>query len=398
MHSKLQVLLASRSKAALADLEAKLTAAGAHALRTRLIENGHADPLWGLDYVPDIVVIALNERGHHDLASLIEERSGGGATPPMIVVAEHGDAQTMRLAMQVGACDFLSGAVTAEDLMASIEQASSRLPKDHAAPARPITAVVNAKGGSGATFVACNLAHLLTAVSERSTALVSLDLQFESLAEHFDVKVKHSLLQVLGNVGDLDAVALDAYMTQHDSGLRLLAAKPDNVFGDHVDQSTELGTLLDKLAAHYEHVVIDMPRRVDGYTIQVLEHASQVVLVVQQTLSHLRDANRMLQIFEHHGVRRERVLVVVNRFEKSSSIGIDDVKRALRTEAVVAIPSDFKTVAESINLGLPIYEHARGSAVTKALMALETRLGGGSAKRSSGLLGKALSSLLRKEA
>jgi hypothetical protein len=43
-----------------------------------------------------------------------------------------------------------------------------------------------------------------------------------------------------------------------------------------------------------------------------------------------------------------------------------------------------------------MYEHAKGSSVTKALMALETRLGG-SAGKSEGLFGRAFSNLLRKD-
>jgi hypothetical protein len=40
------------------------------------------------------------------------------------------------------------------------------------------------------------------------------------------------------------------------------------------------------------------------------------------------------------------------------------------------VPSDFKTVAESINLGVPIHQHAKGSSVTKALKALEQKIAG----------------------
>jgi len=259
-----------------------------------------------------------------------------------------------------------------------------------------LIAIVNAKGGSGATFVASNLAYMMKAVSRHSTALLSLDMQFESLAQYFDTTLKHGLTQVLDGADELDAIALDAYMTQHESGLRLLAAKPEMSF-DYGDRSTELGVLLDKMSTQYERVMIDMPRRVDSYTRPVLERAARVVLVVQQTVSHLRDAVRMLQIFNHHGIANEQILVVINRFEKSSSIALEDVHHALNGIEAVTLPSDFKTVAESINLGVPIYEHARSSAVTKALMSLCALLGGRAVKPTGGLFGKTFANLLRKE-
>jgi pilus assembly protein CpaE len=395
MNSRLQVLLASRSKPALAELQAKLSSESRYELHLRHIENGHADPLYGLSLAPDVVVMTLTERGHHDLTELTKEQQA--LRPPMIVTAEHGDAQTMRLAMQAGARDFLPGPLNAEDLIASIDRAAAQNVKTADSRSSSLIAIVNAKGGSGATFVASNVAYIMSSVSQHSTALMSLDMQFESLAPYFDVTLKHGLMEVLESADDLDAVALDAYMTQHGSGLRLLAASPENSLESLNDRSAELGTLLDKMTAQYECVVVDMPRRVDRYTRPVLERATRVVLVVQQTLSHLRDAKRMLQIFSHHGLRHEQILVVVNRCEKNSPISMDDVQRALHGIEVVGIPSDFKTVAESINLGVPMYEHARGSTITKALMSLATSLGGRPVQAAGGLLGKAFSNLLRRE-
>lgn len=396
MNSKLKILLASRSKPALASLKEKLAAETRYELHTRHIDNGHADPLYGLSLAPDVVVMTLTERGHSDLTELTREQHA--LRPPMIVTAEHGDAQTMRLAMQAGARDFLPGELNAEDLIASIDRAASQTVKADDGEAHSLIAVVNAKGGSGATFVASNLGYMMKAVSQRSTVLMSLDLQFDSLAPYFDLTLKHGLMEVLEVAHELDAVALDAYMTQHGSGLRLLAPRPEHALAASTDRSPELATLLDKMLAQYECVLVDMPRRVDRYTRAVLERATRIVLVVQQTLSHLRDAKRMMQIFSDYGVSREQVLVVVNRFEKSSLIGMDDVQRALHGVQVLSIPSDFKTVAESINLGVPMYEHARSSVITKALTGLAANLGGvDEEKAGGGLFGKTISNLLRKD-
>jgi pilus assembly protein CpaE len=394
MHSKLHVLIASRSKAALANLAAELDRRSAYKVDVRHIENGHADPLWGLSYVPDVLVFVLDGRGEHDLSELIEVQSS--TRPPMVVLAEQGDARTMRLAMQAGARDFLAE-ISAEDLIASIERISAQLVSASTADAKSLTAFVNAKGGSGATFLACNVAHMLASVSSRATALLSLDMQFESLAQCFDTKIRHDLLRVLATVEDLDEVALEASMTRHDSGLRMLAAGARDLIECHGDKAGKVGLLLDKMTAQYDHVVLDVPRRLDNNVVPVLARATRIVLVVQQTLSHLRDAARMLDIFGAHGVSDDRILVVVNRFEKNSPVQLADVQRALKGLEAVVVPSDFKTVAESINLGVPMYDHARRCAVTKALVALEARLAGSVEEPSSGPFAKALSSLLRKE-
>jgi pilus assembly protein CpaE len=395
MNARTKVLLASRSKPALQDLATKLAKESRYELQQRHVENGHADPLHGLGFVPDVVVFALTERGEHDLSELIKEPHTH--RPPMIVTAAQGDAQTMRLAMQAGARDFLPGALSTEDLVASLDRAAAQSAKAAGRRAASLIAVVNAKGGSGATFVASNVAYIMNAVAGRSTVLMSLDMQFESLTPYFDVTLKHGLIQVLESAKELDAVALDAFMTQHGSGLRLLAPRPESSFDSLNEHSADLATLLDKITVQYERVIVDMPRRGDRYTGAVLERATRIVLVVQQTVSHLRDAKRMMQIFREHGLDAEQVLAVVNRFEKGSMISMDDVQRALPNVQVVSVPSDFKTVAESINLGTPMHEHARNSAVTKALTNLAKTLGGRDEQQESGGLGKAISNFLRKD-
>ena len=395
MDAKPIVLLASRSKPTLTELLAKLGNETRYDLRSRHVENGHADPLWGLSFVPDVVVMALNERGHHDLAEITKQPAA--QRPPMIVLAEQDDAQTMRIAMQAGARDFLPGSLSLEELIASIDRAVAHTVKRPEGASSTMIAVVNAKGGSGATFIATNLAYVLKTISKHPTALMSLDMQFESLMQHFDLKLKHGLMEVLENAHSLDSVALDAYMSQHESGLRLLAARPEDAPHRNMDRSRQLGTLLDRMAEQYERVIVDMPRRVDPYTECVLERADRLVLVVQQTVSHLRDATRMLQICAHYGLKNEQVLAVVNRFEKNSPIGMEDVRRAMGEVQVVSIPSDFKIVSESINLGVPLHAHARSSPVAKALGALADTFGERTPEVSGSLLGKAFSSLLRRQ-
>lgn len=395
MPKKLTVLLAGRSKEAMERLAADLAAESAHKIETRHIENGHADPMHGLSFVPDIVVMILNDQGHSDLESLVHEQQPGG--PPMIVVAENGGAETMRLAMRAGARDFLCGQVAPEDLSETIDRISSQIIGKASEDESNLTIFVNAKGGSGATFLACNTAHILTSVSDKSTALMSLDLQFGGLSHYFDTDLRHGLMEVLDSVDSLDDVALDAYMTQHNSGLRLLAAVPENAIQCHSDRAEQLATLVDKMIERYDHVVVDMPRRIDPYVMPVLQRATRIVLVLQQTLGHLNDATRMLEIFETCGISPDQILVVVNRYDKSAPISTDDIQRVLKGIEISLVPSDFTTVAESINLGVPMHEHARSSRVTKALLALETEVGGSSTEATTGILGRAFSNILRKD-
>jgi pilus assembly protein CpaE len=291
----------------------------------------------------------------------------------MVIVAESGNATAMRIAMQAGARDFLPYSEMSQ-VLKSVDSICDELSLD-ASSGGELIAVVNAKGGAGATFLACNLAHLAVSALHESAALIGLDMQFPTLPSYFDMKLRHGLIQALESVNELDAVALDAIMASHESGLKLLAARPEDfrfAFENLAEQTT---SLFDLLQSHYQHVVIDMPRRLDEVNAQVVSRASRVVLVVQQSLPHIQDATRLRQLMRDQlGVPTERVVIVVNRYSKGGEIQLNDIEKALPGSAIMTVPNQYKMVSESINLGIPMYEHAPKSTITRALIELQSRV------------------------
>jgi pilus assembly protein CpaE len=157
--------------------------------------------------------------------------------------------------------------------------------------------------------------------------------------------------------------------------------------------------LLDAARANYDRIVVDLPRQIDDVTAAVYERADRVLLVVQQELANLRDASRLRRILVRElGMPPEKLVVVVNRYDKNLQVELTDIKRALSCEhqEPVLVPNHYRSVAESINVGVPMMEHARGSSVTKALMQLESRLVGGTAETAErNPISRAFSNLIR---
>ena len=373
MKTRLKMLIAGRSKEALIDLQEHLQSHDDQDVQIKHIVNGHADPLYGAVDLPDLLVLHINGLEGGELEALLERPAS--VRPPMVVVSEKNDAAAMRFAMKAGARDFLRHSEIAE-VVKSVSTIRDEL-SQQALPDGRMTAVVNAKGGAGATFLACNLAHLASSVTEERTALVGLDMQFPTLPSYFDLKLQHGLLQAFESVDKLDATALDAIMASHSSGLKLIAARPDDFrfsFDSLVDQSN---TFLDLLVSNYKHVVVDVPRHMDEFNAQVLSRASQIVMVVQQSLPHIQDATRLQQLLRNQlGIAFDNLLVVVSRYNKRAEIQLADIEKALPGSEIATVPNQYKEVSESINLGVPMYEHARHAAATRALVKLQSKLFG----------------------
>ena len=370
MNTKLRLLLAGRSKDAIDNLQTHLSSRRRLDVKLRHIVNGHADPLYGLSEMPDLLVLHINGLEGGELTALLERPAS--ARPPMVIVSESGDASAMRIAMQAGARDFLPYSEVSE-ILKSVDAICDELSTD-SAPVGELIAVVNAKGGAGATFLACNLAHLAVSATQESAALIGLDMQFPTLPSYFDMKLQHGLIQALESVNELDAVALDAIMASHESGLKLLAARPGDFRFAFEDLAEQTKSLFDLLQRNYQHVIVDMPRRLDEVNAQVVSRASRVVLVVQQSLPHIQDATRLRQLLRDQlGVPTERVMIVVNRYSKRGEIQLNDIEKALPGSAIMTVPNQYKIVSESINLGVPMYEHAPKSTTTRALIELQSK-------------------------
>jgi pilus assembly protein CpaE len=158
MAHKLKVLLASRSAEALKRLEAGLAGAPGLAVTSRLISNGHTDPLHGLQSNPDVLVLRFDADSLAELATLAQ--SGPDNRPPLIVVGPAGSPEAMRLAIRSGARDFLAEPLNAEEFVAALERLRHE-PRRPDAPRQPadVMVVLGAAGGVGTSFVACNLAQ-----------------------------------------------------------------------------------------------------------------------------------------------------------------------------------------------------------------------------------------------
>jgi pilus assembly protein CpaE len=293
----------------------------------------------------------------------------------MIVVGHDSDVKLMRQAMQAGARDYFAPPVMRAELIEAVRKIGSEKRQDVPATLGSLTAVINARGGSGASFIAVNLAHSLALRHKAPVALVDMDLQFGSLPLALDVEQKNSLLTALAASEQIDGMALGGYMAKHGSGVHVLSAMSEQLPTITDVSADALRRVLTVVRQSYPRVIADLPRQLDALTSTVLAQADHVVLVMQQSLAHVRDAKRMLQaIGGAFGNVRNNVVLVVNRYNKNDVVTLKDITEAIAPPALVTLPNDFRTVSESLNRGVPLLDFARNAAITQALQDLASSL------------------------
>lgn len=392
--SRIRILLVSRSNVLAAELDKQLRDNPRFSLRTKIVSNGHADPLQGVAALPDVVLLHCIA-GYGELQHLAETRLINRL--PLIVLGPGDNPDAMRLAMRAGASDYLTSPLQQAELLAALDRISGQIESAKEKSGELVT-VINSCGGSGASFLAANIAYGFHNVDKVKSLLIDFDLQFGGLSRYFDINPRRGIIDALDAVEDMDDVSADTYITHHKSGLRLLAACTDSLSISNEVSVERIDLLLRMFLHHNEYVVVDLPRRIDLIGATVLESSDHVLLVVQQSLSHIHHALQMIRLITHElGVPMNRVTVVLNRHDKKKLIEKSDIRESLKVEQIVEVPNHYSVVSESIDAGKPILSSARNSAVARAIAELQGHIRGVKPELSSqSILGRAIPSILRR--
>ncbi|MCQ4347558.1 AAA family ATPase [Pseudomonas stutzeri] len=385
-----KLLISSRDPQALKSLQEVCQQVPGLQVSARLVSNGHCDPLYGLEQMPDLLLLKVSGMWHDELAAIMQHPVA--ERPALLVCGALDQAEGLRLAMQAGARDFLPDPLDQHELIAALH----RLVQEKRATGTghgQLLAVMNAKGGSGATLVACNLAQQLSL--HASVLLIDLDLQFGSVAHYLDVQPEHSHVEVMQRSGELDSLALRGFCAHYSANLHVLGGRASEFCLPQDVLAEQLEALLHLARTSYDWVVVDLPRQIDHLTSTALENADKVMVVLQQSISHLKDADRLMRILhEDMGIQSNRLAVLVNRYNKNAAVGTRDIEETLHCAPPLLLPNDFNTVSESQNAGVPLAIHAPRAPITQAIRQIAEDLQGPAEEISQGgLLKRAVSRL-----
>lgn len=301
-----------------------------------------------------------------------------GSTP-LIAAAYDPPLALVRSLVRSGAHDVVPLPLNIEDLETSLAPLADELshrPTSGAAGSAKLVSVVKSVGGCGATALTSQLA-IRFAASEasfgREACLMDLDVQFGDVAFQLGVRPKLSLLDLLEAGARLDGSLLRATVTEHPSGLKIIASPPDmmpleGVSNEHLLQIIDIAT------REFGTVFVDLPTNWTNWSLSVVARSDLVLLVTELTVAGMNRAKRQLRLLESQDLTGLDVRVIVNRFDKSQSRTIrpSDVREALGRDVTFTVSNDFPLMRAAIDRGVPISDIKRKSAIGKDLDVLDS--------------------------
>ncbi len=180
----------------------------------------------GLDDIPnlldqkfDVVIIELDTDPEYAL-ELVESIGSEGLATVMVYSAS-ADPELLVRCMRAGAREFLTLPLAPEVMAEALVRTSARRPISQTPKktSGKMLAFLGAKGGAGATMLACNFAVGLAKESGQKTLLIDLDLPLGDAALNLGIVPEFSTIDALDAAERLDAGFLSQLLVKHSSGL-----------------------------------------------------------------------------------------------------------------------------------------------------------------------------------
>jgi pilus assembly protein CpaE len=273
----------------------------------------------------------------------------------VFVAGDGTDADLILRSMRAGAKEFLSIPLDSKALLTAIE----RISKAHAAVTKEkkrfgkLFAFFSAKGGTGSTVISTNFAVNLAEQTKKATILVDLDMQLGEVSLFLGIKPAFNIADMADNIHRMDEALLKGFIKKHASGLDVLAA-PDSLEKVESVGPSQVAQILQFLKNTYEYVVVDTSNTFDDHTVSALDQSSIVFLISNTDLPSLRNAQRCLSIFERMGYKKEKIKLLINRYQKSLEIRSKDIEETLSFPVYWFFPNDWPTIMNSVNSGMPL--------------------------------------------
>ena len=298
-----------------------------------------------------------------------------GTWPPVIVVTQSFDEMVARTLLQMRVADFMVKPVSPVELVRTCARVAKNAATNAEVIESEIYTFLPAVGGAGVTTLAVQTAMMLLnsgARGKTSTCLVDLDFQHGACADYLDIEPRLNLGEIEPRPERLDRQLLEVMLSQHPSGLAVIAApnRPAEMRSFDPDVVTRL---LDLVSTNFDYVVFDMPRTWFSWTDSVLLGSNKLFIISEMTVPGLRHAKQLVEAIKERLDDGPKPQVIINRFEQglfSSGLRKADIEQVLGDAFAGCIPNNYALVREAIDRGVPLDEIKPGNEITGQLKKL----------------------------
>lgn len=299
---------------------------------------------------PDIVLVDLSSLGSNFEEGLRRIRATA-AQPILIALNTTVEPETILAAVRAGASEYLypplEGALEKALIRLSSERARSRQP---AREPGKVLGFFSAKGGCGATTVACHVGVELQRQTGKDVLLADLDLESGLLGFLMKARGEYSILDAVRNLHRLDASYWKALVTNGQPQVEIIAA-PRLVDPNEPLPLEAFRQVVRFTRTVYDWVILDLGRNLTPLALAVLADLDQAFLVATFDVLALHRVKAIVQNLLDYGYGQKRLQLILNRSPRQPDLTQAELEKVLGLDLYAALPNGYPELYEAYSEG-----------------------------------------------
>jgi pilus assembly protein CpaE len=315
---------------------------------------------------PDICLVDFD--GDRRGAAIIAERLHT-ALPQTALFAVSSQTQPDAIleAMRAGCSEYLTKPIDREQLIKAVARIGSRRREKQEQGRAQLFAFMGAKGGCGTTTLVTQFGALLSSSFARNSILLDLHPDFGDAALYLKLtKTRFHFFELLENTDRLDEDFMQSFVLKHSSGLQLIPAPEGSVSSREALPPGALNHTLGFLRQRYEFILADLPPSLNEENLTVIRECDCLYIVTVAEVSAIRNVIRQMEYFAEKDIPKEKIRVVLNRYEKKNVVSDAQIEKALKQRIFWRVPNQYPEVLKTIHEGDPVAQLS-SSEVTRSL-------------------------------
>lgn len=309
-----------------------------------------------------VQVLFLEISNLDDVPGLVRRIRALPSPPAVFALHTRADSAAILEALRGGVSEYL-----VPPFRAALAQGLERIAAERQAQSGPervggkVLGFLSAKGGCGATTIACHLGRELAKLTASKSLLADFDFDAGLASFLFKTKSPYSIVDAALNLHRLDSSYWKAVVSNGIPGMEAVAS-PGSA-NAHVVTPDAIEKMLRFFRSEYGWVLADIGRGFNSYRLSVLTNCDEVYLVTTAEIVSFHHAQRIITRLGEGGYNVENLRVILNRPPKQFDVTLPELEKILGARIFGTILNDYSALNDSYaegSLSSPTSTFGRG--------------------------------------
>ncbi|MDC9823227.1 AAA family ATPase [Devosia sp. ZB163] len=303
------------------------------------------------------------------------------AATRLIVLGHVNDVLLYRELIRSGVSEYI---VLPAAALTIVDAISELFAAEGAAPIGRTIGFISAKGGSGGSTVAHNVAWAISQHLRQDTLILDLDFAFGTAGLNYNQDPPHGIADAIGNSQKMDQTMLDRLMSKAANHVSLLTA-PVVLDRPFDFEEREFEQVIELSQKSMPIVVLDIPHVWSSWVRYTIGTIDEIIIVAEPDLANLRNAKNLSDTIKALRPTESEPLLVINKvgMPRRPEIAPNEFATSVECRLIGQLGFDAATFGTAANNGQMIAEVSANNKSNEAFRAIGMHVTGRNAPERS---------------